>query len=306
MSKAISQLSQAEKRIAFDVMVKGYKSVGVIQALLLLTLWNKPAERFEEDHTFKISGFAIFSYWYTLRLERQSRLLFIDEDLFSVTRSMDDRGYVKLFFQFVYIAYAAVFLLKFSSTCDPLAVTILVYDCTVLLEEVLVDEKHMPALYAAFLKVLLNSKKGTSASPKDTDHSQPSTSTPLDPVATQRKGLPVNTAPDRVDHITGVPFPPGNQLDPAFGSSSELPSNVNCPILPFDLQPFEAGYSGPLYALSGGVGLVLQFNSHDQIGFGFTPTGSGRATPNHFLNHTQHHGNGNGNRNLNENSNEHV
>lgn len=542
---------QAAKRIAFDVMVKGYKSVEVVQAFLLLTLWNQPAERFEEDRTWAFSGIAI-RMAVDLNLHRKStaQLPFADSQTqkpipdessiqqehyekeilnrertwlycFILDRSLsaqmgkpytiredfiirsskswhkhrssvpDDSGitamvdlhrihsrsldllyshtgtpsglnanldysllmktfsqsldqwmtectirtldnvldrpggyrhsmkefyynYYRLFTmsfmlqhtlenpdkqielphvyltcydaatrviiiardhlgplgalryapdsQFVYIAYAAVFLLKlirpqFSSTCDPLAVTSLVHDCTVLLEEVSVDEKHTPALYAAFLKVLLNSKKGSSPSPKDTDHSQPSTSTPLDPggykdpstdspssktidrgtdgvlqsdqptVATQREDVPLNTVPDRVDQITGVPFPTGNQLDPSFAPPSELPSGVNCPMLPFDLQTFEGfvpendqpqstndcfvdslledggfwdsmlmpGYSGPLDALSGGVGLVSQFNSHDQIGFGFTPTGSGRATPNHLLNHIQHHGNGNGN-----------
>ncbi|EGG08230.1 uncharacterized protein MELLADRAFT_62055 [Melampsora larici-populina 98AG31] len=174
MSKAISRLSQAAKRIAFDVMVKGYKSVGVIQALLLLTLWNKPAERFEEDHTCLNANLD-----YSLLMKTFSQLFTMSFMLQHTIENPDKQ--IELPHQFVYIAYAAVFLLKFSSTCDPLAVTILVYDCTVLLEEVLVDEKHMPALYAAFLKVLLNSKKGTSASPKDTDHSQPSTSTPLDP-----------------------------------------------------------------------------------------------------------------------------
>ncbi|EGG00764.1 uncharacterized protein MELLADRAFT_117977 [Melampsora larici-populina 98AG31] len=515
---------QAAKRIAFDVMVKGYKSVEVVQAFLLLTLWNQPAERFEEDRTWAFSGIAI-RMAVDLNLHRKStaQLPFADSQLqkpipddssiqqehyekeilnrertwlycFILDRSLsaqmgkpytiredfiirsskswhkhrasvpDDSGitamvdlhrihsrsldllyshtgtpsglnanldysllmktFSQLFTmsfmlqhtlenpdkqielphvyltcydaatrvitiardhlgplgalryapdsQFVYIAYAAVFLLKlirpqFSSTCDPLAVTSLVHDCTVLLEEVSVDEKHTPALYAAFLKVLLNSKTGSSPSPKDTDQSQPSTSTPLDPggykdpstnsplrktvdrgldcavqsdqptVATQRGGISLNTVPDRVDHIPGVPFPPGNQLDSTFGSSSELPSSVNCPILPFDLQPFEGfvaendqpqmndcfvdslledggfwdsmlmpGYSGPLDALSGGVGLVSQFNSHDQIGFGFTPTGSGRVTPNHLLNHIQHHGNGNGNGNGNGPGNEHV
>lgn len=41
----------AAKRCAFDCLVKGYKSVEIVQALLLLSLWNQPAERFEEDRT---------------------------------------------------------------------------------------------------------------------------------------------------------------------------------------------------------------------------------------------------------------
>lgn len=49
----------AAKRCAFDVLVKGYKSVEIVQALLLLSLWNQPAERFEEDRTWAFSGIAI-------------------------------------------------------------------------------------------------------------------------------------------------------------------------------------------------------------------------------------------------------
>ena len=53
---------QAAQRIAFDVMVKGYKSVEVVQAFLLLSLWNQPAERFEEDRTCELSLRRLF-FW---------------------------------------------------------------------------------------------------------------------------------------------------------------------------------------------------------------------------------------------------
>lgn len=39
------------KRIAFDVMTKGYKSTEICQGFLLLCNWNQPAERFEEERT---------------------------------------------------------------------------------------------------------------------------------------------------------------------------------------------------------------------------------------------------------------
>lgn len=37
------------KRVAFDVMTRGFKSVEIVQGFLLLCQWNQPAERFEED-----------------------------------------------------------------------------------------------------------------------------------------------------------------------------------------------------------------------------------------------------------------
>ena len=44
------------KRIAFDVMTKGYKSTEICQGFLLLCNWNQPAERFEEERTCKYLG----------------------------------------------------------------------------------------------------------------------------------------------------------------------------------------------------------------------------------------------------------
>ncbi|GAA5920439.1 hypothetical protein JCM1841_004552 [Sporobolomyces salmonicolor] len=47
------------KRVAFDVMTKGYKSTEICQGFLLLCCWNQPAERFEEERTYQFSGIAI-------------------------------------------------------------------------------------------------------------------------------------------------------------------------------------------------------------------------------------------------------
>ncbi|GAA6004116.1 hypothetical protein JCM10207_002434 [Rhodosporidiobolus poonsookiae] len=47
------------KRVAFDVMTKGYKSTEICQGFLLLCNWNQPAERFEEERTYQFSGIAI-------------------------------------------------------------------------------------------------------------------------------------------------------------------------------------------------------------------------------------------------------
>jgi len=40
-------------------MSRGFKSVEICQAFLLLTTWNQPAERFEEERTYAFSGVAI-------------------------------------------------------------------------------------------------------------------------------------------------------------------------------------------------------------------------------------------------------
>ncbi|KAI8443535.1 fungal-specific transcription factor domain-containing protein [Phakopsora pachyrhizi] len=320
---------QAAKRIAFDVMVKGYKSVEVVQAFVLLSHWNQPAERFEEDRTWAFSGIAIRmaidlnlhrkttlqlplakrctnliahsvesyqsdeasssqqadmyereilnrerTWLYCFILDRSlsaqmgkpysiredfiirsskdwhkqrcsvpedagitamvdlhrihSRIL---DTLYSDTCSnsglnanLDYSLLMKTFSQlftmsfmlqhtlenpdkkielpqvyvtcydaasrvitiardqlgplgvlryasdnqFVYIAYAAVFLLKlirpqFQFFCDRLVVRNLVHDCTVLLDQVSVDETHTPALYASFLRLLLRSKNESSS-----------------------------------------------------------------------------------------------------------------------------------------------
>ncbi|KAH8918123.1 hypothetical protein BT69DRAFT_1285999 [Atractiella rhizophila] len=47
------------KKVAFEVLNKGYKSVEIVQGFLLLSLWNQPAERFEEDRTWAFLGIAI-------------------------------------------------------------------------------------------------------------------------------------------------------------------------------------------------------------------------------------------------------
>ncbi|PRQ71735.1 hypothetical protein AAT19DRAFT_9850 [Rhodotorula toruloides] len=44
------------KRIAFDIMSKGYKSTEICQGFLLLYNWNQPAERFEEERTWSASS----------------------------------------------------------------------------------------------------------------------------------------------------------------------------------------------------------------------------------------------------------
>ncbi|SPO36640.1 uncharacterized protein PSFLO_02111 [Pseudozyma flocculosa] len=47
------------KNLAFAVMSRGFKSIEIVQGFLLLSMWNQPAERFEEDMTWLFSGIAI-------------------------------------------------------------------------------------------------------------------------------------------------------------------------------------------------------------------------------------------------------
>lgn len=54
------RLTELAKRLAFSVPAKGYKSVEIVQAYLLLTLWGCGAvERYEQDKTWFLLGMAI-------------------------------------------------------------------------------------------------------------------------------------------------------------------------------------------------------------------------------------------------------
>ncbi|PKI83046.1 hypothetical protein MVES1_003096 [Malassezia vespertilionis] len=44
---------------AFDILSRGMKSVEIVQGFLLLTLYNQPEERYEEDRTWLFAGVAI-------------------------------------------------------------------------------------------------------------------------------------------------------------------------------------------------------------------------------------------------------
>lgn len=50
---------QMVRKSAYLIMSRGFKSVEIVQGFMLLTLWNTPAERFEEDKTWLFSGVAI-------------------------------------------------------------------------------------------------------------------------------------------------------------------------------------------------------------------------------------------------------
>ena len=54
------RLSRYAKRLAFEVPSRGYKSVEVVQAYLLLSLWTLgPEKTFEQDRTWMMLGMAI-------------------------------------------------------------------------------------------------------------------------------------------------------------------------------------------------------------------------------------------------------
>ncbi|TFK46636.1 hypothetical protein OE88DRAFT_1637889 [Heliocybe sulcata] len=54
------KLTDLTRKLSFDVPAKGYKSVEVVQAYLLLVLWGcGPVERFEQDKTWFLMGMAI-------------------------------------------------------------------------------------------------------------------------------------------------------------------------------------------------------------------------------------------------------
>lgn len=63
-------LRQATKE-AFSCLERGFKSVEIVQAFLLLTLWGKPAQRFEEDKSWIFAGIA-FRIATDLNLHRKS------------------------------------------------------------------------------------------------------------------------------------------------------------------------------------------------------------------------------------------
>jgi hypothetical protein len=55
-----THLSAYAKRLAFEVPSRGYKSVEVVQAYLLLSLWTLgPEKTFEQDRTWLMLGMAI-------------------------------------------------------------------------------------------------------------------------------------------------------------------------------------------------------------------------------------------------------
>lgn len=63
-------LRQATKE-AFGCLERGFKSVEIVQAFLLLTMWGQPAQRFEEDKSWIFAGIA-FRIATDLNLHRKS------------------------------------------------------------------------------------------------------------------------------------------------------------------------------------------------------------------------------------------
>lgn len=54
------RLTDLSRKLAFEVPAMGYKSVEIVQAYFLLTLWGcGPVERFEHDRTWLLLGLGI-------------------------------------------------------------------------------------------------------------------------------------------------------------------------------------------------------------------------------------------------------
>lgn len=55
-----TKLTDVARKLSFSVPSMGYKSVEIVQAYLLLTLWGiGPVERYENDKTWLLLGMAI-------------------------------------------------------------------------------------------------------------------------------------------------------------------------------------------------------------------------------------------------------
>ena len=55
-----NRLTEIAKKLAFSVPARGYKSVEIVQAYLLLSLYGSGAvERYEQDKTWLLLGMAI-------------------------------------------------------------------------------------------------------------------------------------------------------------------------------------------------------------------------------------------------------
>lgn len=54
------KLTEISNKLAFTVPARGYKSLEIVQAYLLLSLWGTgPVERYEQDKTWMLLGMAI-------------------------------------------------------------------------------------------------------------------------------------------------------------------------------------------------------------------------------------------------------
>lgn len=53
------QCLEVVRKCAYVIMSRGFKSVEIVQGFLLLSMWQTPAQRFEEDKTWMFSGVAI-------------------------------------------------------------------------------------------------------------------------------------------------------------------------------------------------------------------------------------------------------
>lgn len=73
-----SRLTNLSRKLAFTVPEKGYKSVEIVQAYLLLTLWGSgPVERYEQDKTWFLLGMGIRSVRCSCRFHAKHLLILL-------------------------------------------------------------------------------------------------------------------------------------------------------------------------------------------------------------------------------------
>ncbi|KAK4051002.1 hypothetical protein OIV83_003131 [Microbotryomycetes sp. JL201] len=173
---------------------------------------------------------------------------------------------------FVYLSYAATFLLKlisptFAHVIDENAAIRLVRDVAETFERSAVDENHTPALYASFLKTLIDNKlHGPRTAPGSRVHTRPGS-----PVTGQSSsnglppGGPGNENMESLLKMSGgdvhQPFEGGGGIsgeqpvgEQAFDSMAMDTMLSNGGFWDNMLMP---GFGGPLASLSGGTGTML-------------------------------------------------
>lgn len=178
---------------------------------------------------------------------------------------------------FVYMSYAAVFLLKlvspvFSSIINENLAMSLVEDMAKAFEECAVDETHTPALYAHFIRALLDNKRnGPRTAPSSRANTRPSSPNPSGAATQQHVVNGGDDDPSSITEDTFIePRLAANSSSAQHGSSAAA-SESTAPGTAFDSAAMDSmlstggfwdnmlmpGFGGPLVNLAGGTGTML-------------------------------------------------
>ncbi|SCV73842.1 BQ2448_6272 [Microbotryum intermedium] len=190
---------------------------------------------------------------------------------------------------FVYLSYAATFLLKlvspsFTHIIDEESAIRLVRNVAETFERAAIDDTHTPALYASFLRALIDNKLNTGrTAPGSRAATRPSS--PAHGVSSTMGGVGVAMEAYLKSRANS---PGGEGLEGAGGSEHHSTNNEHFDSLAMDsmlsnggfwdnmLMP---GFGGPLQGLSGGTGTMLG-TMGDQ--WSVTPMHSRPGSPNPF------------------------